>query len=153
MKKYYKNIIVEMLQGDILYSTLGPSTYYVGHAVIIDSDYLVKESIPGKPSGHTMTIEQMWGRHHKGDRISLLRAASGADAAAKWATENLRYVKDYWILDINIQNLEKNYCSKLILQAYYYGANVKLTDKLNCFIPPQYFKYTHKLEKVALFCI
>lgn len=153
MKRYYPNSRVEVLPGDILYSTIGRSTYYVGHTVMIGSDYLVKESIPGKPSGHTLTVEQMWHRHHKGDQITLLRAKAGADKAAKWITENLTSMKDYWILNTNIQNIEKNYCSKLIIQAYYYGANIKLTNRLNRFILPQYFKYTNKLQKMAVFSI
>ncbi|MEJ8777528.1 hypothetical protein [Pseudogracilibacillus sp. ICA-222130] len=153
MTLFYPNSNIEMKQGDILYSTIGRSTYYVGHTVIIGSDYLVKESIPGKPSGHSLTIHQMWNRHRKGDKITLLRAPSGAQAAAKWVTENLGNVKDYWILNTDIKNKEKNYCSKLIVQAYYYGANVKLTNILNRFISPQYLTYTKKLEKIAVFAI
>lgn len=153
MTLYYPNSNIEVKQGDILYSTIGRSTYYVGHTVMIGSDYLVKESIPGKPSGHSLTINQMWNRHRKGDKITLLRAPSGAQAAAKWVTENLSSVKDYWILNSNIKNREKNYCSKLIVQAYYYGANVKLTNVLNRFISPQYLKYTKNLEKIAVFAI
>ncbi|HIV74454.1 MAG TPA: hypothetical protein H9895_05150 [Candidatus Pseudogracilibacillus intestinigallinarum] len=153
MTLYYPNSNIEVKQGDILYSTIGRSTYYVGHTVMIGSDYLVKESIPGKPSGHSLTINQMWNRHRKGDKITLLRAPSGAQAAAKWVTENLGNVKDYWILNSNIKNREKNYCSKLIVQAYYYGANVKLTNILNRFISPQYLKHTKNLEKIAVFAI
>src|SRR5699024_5475428 len=103
--------------------------------------------------GHSLTINQMWNRHRKGDKITLLRAPSGAQAAAKWVTENLGNVKDYWILNSNIKNREKNYCSKLIVQAYYYGANVKLTNILNRFISPQYLKHTKNLEKIAVAAI
>lgn len=142
-----------MQAGDILYSSIGRSTYYVGHSVIIGTDYLIKEAIPGKPSGHTLTIEQFWGRHREGDRITLLRADEGAHEAAKWATENLGKVQDYFIGNFDINNIEKNYCSKFIVQAYYYGANVKLTNCLNRFISPQYLKRTPKLEKIAVFFI
>jgi len=54
-------------------------------------------------------------------------------------------------LNHRIETLERNYCSKWIVQAYYYGANVKLIDNLNQFIPPQYFKRTEKLDKIAVF--
>lgn len=142
-----------MKPGDILYSTIGRSTYYVGHSVIVGTDYLIKESIPGKPSGHTLTIGQFWGRHNKGDKITLLRAKKGAKEAARWATDHLENVKDYFIGNFNIKNVEKNYCSKFIVQAYYYGANVKLANSLNRFISPQHLNRTPKLEKVALFFI
>jgi len=145
----YSNI--EMLPGDILYSTIGRSTYYVGHIVIVGTDYLMKEAIPGKPSGHMLTAEQFWHRHRKGDKITLLRSKVGAKEAAKWAKEHLQFVKDYTILNHRIETLEKNYCSKWIVQAYYYGANVKLIDNLNQFIPPQHFKRTKKLDKIAVF--
>ena len=142
-----------MQPGDILYSTIGRSTYYVGHSVIVGTDCLIKESIPGKPSGHTLTIEQFWNRHNAGDKITLLRASEGANEAAAWATDNLDKVQDYFVGNVDISNIEKNYCSKFIVQAYYYGANVKLTNCLNRFISPQYLKITPKLEKVAIFFV
>jgi|SRR5699024_8887335 len=144
---------IPMQAGDILYSTIGRSTYYVGHSVIVGTDYLIKESIPGKPSGHTLTIEQFWGRHNKGDKFTLLRANKGAKEAAAWATDNLDKVQDYFVGNVDISNVEKNYCSKFIVQAYYYGANVKLAKWLNRFISPQYLKRTRKLKKVAVFSI
>lgn len=149
--KFYPYSNIAMLPGDVLYSPIGRSTYFVGHTVIVGTDYLMKESIPGKPSGHMLTVEQYWHRHHPGDRITLLRSNIGATGAAAWATENLHLVKDYYILNTDIQTIEKNYCSKWIVQAYYYGANVMLTDSLNRFISPQYLKRTAKLDKIAVF--
>lgn len=150
-RKTYPYSNIEMLPGDILYSTVGRSTYYVGHTVIVGSDYLMKEAIPGKPSGHTLTAEQFWHRHHPRDQITLLRSKAGANEAAKWATDHLHLVKEYTVLNHNIESIEKNYCSKLIVQAYYYGANVKLTNYLNRFISPQFLKRTKRLEKIAVF--
>lgn len=151
--KYYPHSNINILPGDILYSTIGRSTYFVGHTVIVGTDLLMKESIPGKPSGHTLTIEQFWNRHHAGDKVTLLRSKVGAQEAASWATENLHRVKDYQILNTDIHTLEKNYCSKWIVQAYYYGSNVKLADNINRFISPQYFTRTEKLDKIAVFLI
>src|SRR5699024_9689302 len=102
IKRYpYSNI--QMLPGDILYSTIGRSTYYVGHIVIIGTDFLMKESIPGKPSGHMLTAEQFWHRHRPGDKITLLRSKVGAKEAAAWATKNLHLVKYYDIFSTNIK--------------------------------------------------
>jgi|SRR5690625_1739432 len=150
-KKTYPDSNVDMLPGDILYSSIGRSTYYVGHTVIVGTDYTMKEALPGKPSGHMLTAEQFWNRHHQGDRITLLRSKTGANEAAKWATENLHLVKDYTILNHDIESIEKNYCSKWIVQAYYYGAKVKLTNYLNRFISPQFLTRTKRLEKIAVF--
>lgn len=152
-KKQYPHSNINILPGDILYSTIGRSTYFVGHTVIVGTDFLMKESIPGKPSGHMLTPEQFWNRHRRGDKITLLRSKVGAEKAANWATENLHLIKDYQVLNTDIHTVAKNYCSKWIVQAYYYGANVKLTDHLNRFISPQYFKRTKKLDKIAVFSI
>lgn len=152
-KKTYPLTTISMQAGDILYSTIGRSTYYVGHSVIVGTDFLIKEAIPGKPSGHTLTIEQFWNRHNVGDKITLLRASKGGEEAAAWATDNLGKVQDYFVGNVDISNIEKNYCSKFIVQAYYYGANVKLTNWLNQFISPQHLKRTWKLEKIAVFLI
>lgn len=149
--KFYPYSNIPMLQGDILYSPISRSTYYVGHTVIIGTDFLVKEAIPGKPSGHMLTIEQFWSRHCKGDKIILLRSESGAKEAAEWATNNLHFVKDYHLGNYNINNIEKNYCSKFITQSYYHGAKVKLTHILNRFISPQFLTMTRKLKRIALF--
>lgn len=149
--KTYPYSNIEMMPGDILYSSISRSTYYVGHTVIIGENLLVKEAIPGKPSGHILTIDQFWNRHNKDDKITLLRSKHGAKQASKWATNNLQYVKDYHLGNYNINTLHKNYCSKFIVQAFYFGANVKLTTWLNRFISPQFLMITNKLKKVALF--
>lgn len=149
--KLYPYSNVKMHPGDILYSTIGRSTYYVGHTVIVGSNYLIKESIPGKPSGHSLTVEQFWNRHRTGDRITLLRSKTGAEEAALWATNNIHLIQDYHVMHTNINTIAKNYCSKWIVQAYYFGANVKLTRWLNRFISPQFLKRTKRLDKVAVF--
>src|SRR5690625_4190851 len=114
-RKTYPYSNVEMHPGDVLYSTIGRSTYYVGHTVIVGTDYMMKEAIPGKPSGHMLSAEQFWHRHQQGDRITLLRSKIGANEAAEWATEHLHLVKDYTILNHDIESIENNYCSTWIL--------------------------------------
>lgn len=147
----YPNSKVKILPGDILYSSIGKSTYYVGHVTIVGPDCNIIESIPGNPSGHILTASQFWQRHHTGDRITLLRSKFGAEKAAQWALENVQFVKKYTVLNYQLKTIENNYCSKFILQAYYYGANYKLTPFLNWLILPQAFKYMQSLEKVAIF--
>lgn len=151
MQKTYFNSDVVMLPGDILYSSIGRSTYFVGHITIVGADYTIKESIPGKPSGHSLTARQFWGRHNTGDYITLLRSKHGANQAAQWASDNFEFIKSYTILNHDLTSIKDNYCSKWILQAYYYGANIKLTHALNQFVFPQSFKRMKSLEKIAVF--
>jgi|SRR5690625_303215 len=150
-KQTYPYSNVEMMPGDILYSSIGRSTYYVGHIVIVGPDYNIIESLPGKPSGHRLTVYQYWHRHNQGDEIMLLRSKHGASDAAKWAFENIGFVENYTVLNYNLNSLKNNYCSKWILQAFYYGANIKLTPFLTRLVLPQAFKYMKSLEKIALF--
>lgn len=149
----YPHSSVPMKPGDILYSPVGRSTYFVGHTVIVGSDYLITESIPGKPSGCKLTVEQYWNRHHSGNRITLLRSETGADEAAKWATENINEVKHYQVFNTNIQVVDKNYCTKWIVQAYYFGADVKLFHGLNRLFTPQQILCAPTLSKEALFIV
>lgn len=151
--KTYPYSDVKMLPGDILYSSIGKSTYYVGHIVIIGPNYNIIESIPGNPSGYMMSAKQFWSRHNSSDRITLLRAKAGADGAAKWALDHFNDVKKYTVLNHNINTIKNNYCSKWILQAYYFGANVKLTPILNRLVFPQSFEHMKNIEKIALFSI
>src|SRR5690625_3805042 len=151
LQQTYPYSNVEMMPGDILYSSIGKSTYYVGHIVIVGPDYNIIESLPGKPSGHKLTPYQYWHRHNQGDKITLLRSKHGASDAAKWAYANVRYVKNYTILNYNLKSLKNNYCSKWILQSFYYCTNIKLKSILNMIILPQYFKQMNSLDKVAVF--
>src|SRR5699024_3946510 len=98
-----------------------------------------------------LTVYQYWHRHNQGDEIMLLRSKHGASDAAKWAFENIGFVENYTVLNYNLNSLKNNYCSKWILQAFYYGANIKLTPFLTRLVLPQAFEYMKSLEKIALF--
>jgi len=149
--KTYPYSHLPMQPGDILYSPIGRSIYFVGHTVIIGTDLHIKESLPSRPSGNSLSIEAFWGRHNAGDTITLLRATEGWVTAAKWATDHVGDVKEYHLGNYNIDHLAKNYCSKFVVQAYYHGANIKLASKINRFITPQYLRRSPNLKRIALF--
>src|SRR5699024_12823734 len=88
----YPHSPIEIMPGDVLYSSIGRSTYYVGHAVIVGTDGMCNEALPGKPAGHELTMIQIWGRHRLGDRILLMRAKARVEEAADWATKSLEGV-------------------------------------------------------------
>src|SRR5690625_6250907 len=112
LQQTYPYSNVKMLPGDILYSSIGKSTYYVGHIVIIGPDYNIIESLPGKPSGHTLTPYQYWHHHIQGDKITLLHSTHGESVAAKWTYANVAYVDNYTVLNYNLKSIITNYCSK-----------------------------------------
>lgn len=147
--RIYPYTNIPMQRGDILYSSIGRSTYFVGHVVIVGSDWMMKESIPGWPSGHSLSPEQFWHRHQKGDRITILRTPRGAKQAAEWARDAIANVKHYNLLNYNMHSIAYNYCSKFVMQAFYFGANVKLFSILQRLVTPQQFLRTKSLEKIA----
>src|SRR5699024_5818208 len=151
LQQTYPYSNVKMLPGDILYSSIGKSTYYGGHIVIIGPDYNIIESLPGKPSGHTLTPYQYWHRHNQGDKITFLRSKNGASDAAKWAYATVGYVETYTGLNYNPESLMNNSCSKWILPASSHGANITLTPFLNTPILPPAFKQMKSSDKVAVF--
>src|SRR5699024_11426006 len=99
----------------------------------------------------TVSINHYRHRYNKCDKMTLLRSKHGASDAAKCAYANVGYVENYTVLNYNLKSLKNNYCTKCILQAFYYGANIKLTPFLNTLILPQAFKQMKSLDKVAVF--
>lgn len=152
-KKYYPFSHIKILPGDLLYSGMGKSTYFVGHIVIVGTDLHIKETLPTSPSGQSTSIEQYWQRHQPDDQIYLFRSNVGADQAAHWASEHVQKIKSYNIFNNHLNCLNENYCSKFIVQAYYYGANFSLIKSMNRLLLPQQLIRSHQLEKIALFNI
>lgn len=146
----YPHTTIEMYPGDILYSQIAKSTFFVGHAIIIGTDYTTKEVLPGTPGWRTVTIERFWNRHNRGDEITLLRSNTGAKQAATWITDNLTSFKTYNLLNFDINNIEKSYCYKFIVQAYFFGANVEIVENMQRPLLPNDIKKSSKLEKIAV---
>src|SRR5699024_8687883 len=104
----YPHLLFEIMPCDVVYSFIGSYTYSVGHAVIVGTDVMCKEALPGKPAGHELTIFQFWGRHRFGDRILLMRAKAGGEEAANWATKYLEEVEHYNLLSNDFTNVAQN---------------------------------------------
>lgn len=146
----YPQTLIDIHPGDILYSPIGRSTYFVGHAVIIGEDYMVKEILPKTPGWQSLSIERFWNRHHYGDEITLLRSPKGANQAAHWITTNLEKFKTYSLTNFDVHHIEKSYCYKFVVQAYYLGANVEIVHHMNRPLFPLDIKRSSKLERVAI---
>src|SRR5690625_3006852 len=147
---YFPNTTIQIYPGDVLYSSLGRSTYFVGHSVIIGENYIVKEVIPRKPGLHMLTLQQFLNRHHKNDTITLLRSPYGAQQAAQWITRNIQNFKQYNLLNYNIHTLEKSYCYKFIVQAYLHGAHIQLVKNPHRLLLPNDIKKSPVLKRVAV---
>lgn len=152
MKKtlHYPNTRIPVKPGDVIYSSIGRSTYFVGHSVIIGTDYRIKEVIPGKPGWYELDLIRFWARHHRGDQLTILRPYHGAQEAAQWITDNLQSFETYTIFNHDINDLANSYCYKFIAQAFYFGANISIVKKHNRPLLPRHILQSNQLEKIAI---
>lgn len=149
-KHYYPLTTIEIFPGDIIYSSIGLSTYFVGHTVIIGTDYTAFEVIPGNPGWHTLTLQQHRNRHRFRDEITIFRSPIGAEKAATWITENIEKFKTYHLINYDILNFDKSYCYKFVAQAYYHGAGISIVKNSKRLLLPNDIKKSPKLEKIAM---
>lgn len=149
-KSYYPRTSIKIFPGDIIYSSIGLSTYFVGHTVIIGTDYHAYEVIPGNPGWHTLTLQQHRNRHRPGDKITILRSSTGAKKAASWIMKNIEKFKIYHLANYDIQNFSKSYCYKFVVQAYYHGAGISIVNSENRLLFPNDIKNSPKLKKIAI---
>ncbi len=153
LTRYYPNTTIEALPGDIIYSSIARSTYFVGHSVIIGTDFTIKEVIPSIPGWQILTLKQHWNRHHPGDKVTILRSKMGAKEAASWITGNIKSFKTYNLINYDINNLAKSYCYKFVTQAYYHGAGISIVKKMNRLLLPNDIKKSSVLDRVAIIYI
>lgn len=135
----YPNSSIPMKPGDVLYSSksLGSSSPAFGHVGVVGTDLYVYHSNPYAP-GARDTIDEYMSRHKSKESITVLRYRYGsgtAPNAAAWAKNNYYRVKTYSIpvppLNQLMGDVETNYCSKFVWQAFYFGEGKDLHVGLN----------------------
>lgn len=149
-KIHYPNTRIEVRPGDIIYSSIGRSTYYVGHSVIVGTDYKIKEVIPIRQGWYEIDLIHFWARHRRGDQLTILRSYTGANEAATWITYNLHQFKKYTIFNHDFHNITHSYCYKFVAQAYAFGAGVCITPQSKRLLLPRDILQSPQLEKIAI---
>ncbi|KPC98935.1 hypothetical protein LR69_02907 [Geobacillus sp. BCO2] len=128
--EYYPGSLVVIKPGDVLITNNTSSYGVTGHAGIVIDAYGTVVSIRG--SGYhprTWGIDE-WFAEYPNEKVVRYRGAN-ATAAANWAAN---YVKNYRNAYYDISPLyymDSTYCSKIVWQAYYYGANYELPTVYN----------------------
>jgi hypothetical protein len=124
--------------GDVLYSSKGWETGFVGHVAIVGDDRKIYHSTPANdvPSGAIgETLSSYLSRFPASSRIVVYRYGPTGKFgpfqepvnAGKWARLNYSKVQKYTIAGgYKMSDITKNYCSKFLWQAYKYGANVSI---------------------------
>ncbi|RKQ32994.1 YiiX/YebB-like N1pC/P60 family cysteine hydrolase [Oceanobacillus halophilus] len=154
-KYIYPDTAIFMKPGDVLYShKTAKSSLIVGHTGIVGEDYNVYHVNWWGMKGQSDTLATYLSRHKEGERLTILRVndAETARHAAIWAKKNISKVKHY-SFNLHVNNIERNYCSKFIWQAFYYGnqGNIDISQRglLNnsrrYITPFRIHKYFHKI--------
>lgn len=123
----YPGTNIYIKPGDILHSNKNKSTFFVGHIGIVGTDGRVKHTLPVDPST-SQTVSTFLTNF---DTVTLIRpnnaSLSARYNAGKWATNNLYRVTSY---NFNgyLSDVDDNYCSKFVWQAYKYGGGVDISD-------------------------
>lgn len=123
----YPGTSITARPGDIMVSDSTSSYGLTGHAgIVIDYNGTVV-SIAGKgyhPQKYTMST---WWGLYPDEKIVRHSSASTAQSAATWASN---FVTNYSSISYSISNLASpytsTYCSKIVWDSYYYGANYTL---------------------------
>ncbi|WP_431020032.1 YiiX/YebB-like N1pC/P60 family cysteine hydrolase [Bacillus safensis] len=117
--------------GDILVTPVGPVAKLVGHAGIVANDGKSVIHIAG-PGYHPRKISlKSWKSRFPKTKIVRYKNASKAKKAAIWADKNFikgKYKNIKYFISNGPYHFRSTYCSKLVWQAYYKGANVKFKD-------------------------
>ncbi|WP_373894482.1 hypothetical protein ACUL41_19110 [Virgibacillus natechei] len=129
----YPGTTILMQPGDVIYShKLALSSFIVGHEGIVGENFKIYH-VNGRGSyGHSDSMPIYLSRHKKGEKLTVLRYEEAVIArkAAKWAKRNIEQVRKY-MYTRSLADIERNYCSKYIWQAYYFGSedNIDLTSR------------------------
>lgn len=142
-----------VLPGDLLFSPLGErDSFYIGHVGIVTEDGHVIHSIP-----KGLKKDDVDRYFNKFKRLTLYRPKNEEAGRNAAAYANRIYEANAQAPYRFFTTLEdtdgEQYCTKLVWQAYYFGAginlkNYALTKKA---IHPEFVKDTHFLDKIGMY--
>lgn len=131
----YPNSSVKVYNGDILISKKSASgvTSMAGHAAMVtyynNKAYVIH--MPGIGKTIVKTTLSKWSKSYKEVKIVHHKNSKTRNAAASWMKkryDNKKTRKTPYKLTSNNLGLSPSYCSKLVWQAYYYGADKDITQ-------------------------
>ncbi len=112
--------------GDILVTKNTRSAAFVGHAGIVDQSgkYFVSIAGPGHfPARYSI---QWWLERYPSTKVVRYKSANAAKQAGAYAYQNYvigKYKKQPYRITNNPKDRTYLYCSEIVWQSYYYGAN------------------------------
>lgn len=157
-------------RGDILLTNGDNSMGLIGLAAIMVTDNFVLE-MPGHEKNKTQMLyrgisnnrrimKQIWFDNYRRHWINIYRYPDSAvaDAAARWAYRNyynptggsVKTIHVTYEITLNLLSKNPSYSSKLVLQAYYFGTNATVGQKLCKYqfvFPTELYKFFSKSLK------
>ncbi|EOY2909118.1 hypothetical protein ACP3GS_002803 [Listeria monocytogenes] len=164
LKGVYKGYNIK--KGDILITNGTSSSGLLGHAAIANgNEYILDIPGAGKTTRQVPTSKWMSDYDPEGwVKVYRLKDSSVANAAANWADKNYYSTKGTSKQNIfpkygmTGSRYSKNptYCSKIVLQAYYFGTGNKpvvqvFTSLVTVYDLPNYFSKAYKPQQVKYF--
>lgn len=114
-------------EGDVFVTTSTVAIGVTGHAGIVIKDktkglIILHFPKPGSPIS-TITLSQ-WKTSYPNTEVYRTTSTDTAQKAARWAYANYEIgSKPTYSFALDLSSTSKSYCSKIVWQGYYYGAN------------------------------
>jgi uncharacterized protein YycO len=128
---YYPGSTIQPKPGDVLYTTKSTTQYFTGHVGIVsDRGTVVHTPGPDNPGIKEWTIGQFFNEYSTIEVWSSKNSTKGNQAGSYARNTLLAYYSnaEYTISTSLTGPKDKQYCTKVVWQSYYYGASINLGD-------------------------
>lgn len=127
---FYPGTYTKAKPGDMLVSNSTSSKGLTGHAAIV-TDNLTVVHIGGiGENPEEISLSRFFKRYDNSVKVIRYTSSRDAKKAGEWART---YAEEYsdakYDLAVKLSGFTRTYCSKIVWQAYYYGADVNLGNK------------------------
>ncbi|WP_338553468.1 hypothetical protein [Paenibacillus sp. KS-LC4] len=131
----YPNSGLVVSPGDVIYSSKGWQTFFVGHVAIVGDDGKIYHSTPAVASGGVgESLTAYLSRFDSGTTLDVYVYKGSSvgpylerGKAGKWARENVSKITEYsFTSNLKMSVISSNYCTKFIWQSFYYGADTNI---------------------------
>lgn len=126
----YPGTTTTVKPGDMLVTNQTSSAGLTGHAGIVTDNYTVVHIGGYGEHPEEISISKFYKRYKSKVKVIRYKSSVKAKKAGKWARE---YAEEYYDAEYGLLNklrgMDPTYCSKIVWQAYYYGADINFNDK------------------------
>ncbi|MFI8716184.1 YiiX/YebB-like N1pC/P60 family cysteine hydrolase [Brevibacillus brevis] len=127
---YYPGTHTKAKPGDMLVSNTTSSKGLTGHAAIVTDNLSVVHIGGYGENPEEISLSKFFKRYNNSVKVIRYTSSRDAKKAGEWArTYAAEYSDAKYDLAVKLRGFTHTYCSKIVWQAYYYGADVNLGNK------------------------